>query len=154
MKKNKYARLACQEPSVGCCDSERRCCCSANPFGWQQLTMNEPPGPCKAAPELPGDDGQSTSYSLQSLPSHLINLILDNLPPDSLLDASRVCKSLQHTIWQDRYMCRRLSWHHKCFIQPGNVASFKAKKRLLSCAAEHRLSELTDKVGKTMLLQF
>ncbi|DBA91705.1 TPA: hypothetical protein ACH3X1_003303 [Trebouxia sp. C0004] len=96
---------------------------------------------------LPGDD------LLQSIPEHLINNILDQLPPDSLIKACYVCKSWNRLIQQDQYKCKRLAWHHKSFLAPGHVAKFRAKKRLLSCAAERRLNELTERVGKTMLLQ-
>lgn len=90
----------------------------------------------------------------QGLPQHLVDRVLDSLPPDALLNASRVCKAWRHTVHQDDYKCKRVAWHHKSFVQPGIVAGFRTKRRVLSYAAERRLDELTDRVGKTMLLQF
>ena len=87
------------------------------------------------------------------LPHQLLDTVLDNLQPDTLLVASQVCRLWQRVTQQDQYKCRRLAWHYKSFVQPGAVATFRAKRRVLSCTAERRLAELTDRVGKTMLLQ-
>ena len=92
--------------------------------------------------------------TFQSIPQHLLDKVLDSLPPDDLMNALQVCKVWQGTIQEDSYKCKRLAWHHKSFVQPGHVASFTTKRRLLSCTAERRLNELTESVGKTMLLQF
>lgn len=91
---------------------------------------------------------------VQSLPQHVLDRVLDSVPPEDLMSASQVCKAWHNTIQQDRYKCKRLAWHHKSFVQPGCVANFRTRRRLLSCTAERRLNEVTESVGKTMLLQF
>lgn len=91
---------------------------------------------------------------VQSLPQDVLDRVLDSVPPEDLMSASQVCKVWHNTIQQDQYKCKRLAWHHKSFVQPGCVANFRTRRRLLSCTAERRLSEVTESVGKTMLLQF
>lgn len=133
---------------------------------WDERAGRELPTYFVARRRLPSEEtpaassAQFNSYKtltgddlLQSIPDHLINNILDQLPPDSLIKACYVCKSWNQLIQQDQYMCKRLAWHHKSFLAPGHVAKFRAKKRLLSCTAERRLNDLTERVGKTMLLQ-
>ena len=102
----------------------------------------------------PGCGFSANTGQLQSLPQHLLNKMLDRLPPDDLMNAYQVCKIWHDLIQQDCDKCKRLAWHHKSFVEPGYVANFRRKRRLLSCTAERRLNELTDSVGKTMLLQF
>ena len=102
----------------------------------------------------PGCGLSTYSCQLQNLPQHLLDKMLDRLPPDDLMNAYQVCKVWHDLIQQDCYKCKRLAWHHKSFIQPGYVANFKTKRRLLSYTAERRLNEFTGSVGKTMLLQF
>ena len=151
----KYARLNCEAEPISCSDTRSNSCCSQNPFGRRNLPSQEQAttATCTAEPH-PTQDRPSPDLQLQSLPEHLTNRVLDGLPPDSLLSASQVCKSWKQLIQQDQYKCKRLNWHHKSFLEPGNVAKFRAKKRLLSCATEHRLTDLTERAGKTMLLQF
>ena len=133
---------------------------------WDERAVSESPKYLVARRRLPSEETPATSSAQfkshknlpgnhlpQSLPEHLINTILDQLPPDSLIKACYVCKSWNQLIQQDQYKCKRLAWHHKSFLAPGHVAKFRAKKRLLSCAAERRLNEFTERVGKTMLLQ-
>lgn len=102
----------------------------------------------------PGCGLLAKNSQLQSLPQHLLDKMLDGLPPDDLMIACQVCKVWHDLIKQDCYKCKRLAWHHKSFVQPGSVANFRTKRRWLSYTAERRLNELTDSVGKTMLLQF
>ena len=102
----------------------------------------------------PGCGLSANTGQLQSLPEHLLDKMLERLPPDDLMNAYQVCKVWQDLIQQDLYRCKRLAWHHKSFVQPGHVAKFRTKRRLLSYTAERRLNELTHSVGKTMLLQF
>lgn len=91
---------------------------------------------------------------IQSLPHHLLDRVLDGVSPEDLTSALLVCKAWHNIIQQDHYKCKRLTWHHKSFVQPGCVANFRTRKRLLSCTAERRLNEVTECIGKTMLLQF
>lgn len=102
----------------------------------------------------PGSDLSACTSQIQSLPQHLLDMVLSRLAPDDLMSAYQVCKVWHDLIQQDRDKCKRLAWQHKNFIQPGLVANFRTKRRLLSYTAERRLDELTDSVGKTMLLQF
>jgi len=150
-RKMKYTRLHSHEEPVQ---------------SWDERAVSELPTYLVARRRLPSEEtpaassAQFNSYKnppgddlLQSIPEHLINSILDQLPPDSLIKACYVCKSWNQLIQQDQYKCKRLAWHHKSFLAPGHVAKFRAKKRLLSCAAERRLNDFTERVGKTMLLQ-
>lgn len=102
----------------------------------------------------PSCDFSASNGQIQSLPQHLLDMVLSRLAPDDLMSAYQVCKVWHKLIQQDRDKCKRLAWQHKSFIQPGLVANFRTKWRLLSYTAERRLDELTDSVGKTMLLQF
>lgn len=102
----------------------------------------------------PSCDLSACTSQIHSLPQHLLEMVLDSLAPDDLMSAYQVCKVWHNLIQQDRDKCKRLAWQHKSFIQPGLVAHFRTKRRLLSHTAERRLDELTDSVGKTMLLQF
>lgn len=102
----------------------------------------------------PGCDLSACTSQIQSLPQHLLDMVLSRLAPDDLMSAYQVCKVWHDLIQQDGDKCKRLAWQHKSFIQPGLVANFRTKRRLLSYTAERRLDELTDSVGKTMLLQF
>lgn len=102
----------------------------------------------------PGCGVSASTSQLQNLPEHLLDKMLDELPPDDLMNASEVCKVWQDLVQQDLYKCERLAWYHKSFVQPGCVAKFTTKRRLLSYTAERRLNELTNSVAKTMLLQF
>ena len=108
---------------------------------------------CALEPQ-PGCGLSANTSKLQSLPQHLLDKMLDRLPPDDLMNACQVCKVWHDLIQQDCYKCKRLAWHHKSFVQPGSVANFRTKRRVLSYTAERRLIQLTDSVGKTMLLQF
>lgn len=149
----KHPRLTSQAELIICFDVRSIGCCSASPFTRLSQSTEELSTSVAADP-LPACATQATGEQLQLLPAHLVNKILDSLPPDSLLNASQVCTSWQQLIQQDQYKQKRVAWHHKSFLQPGHVASFKAKKRLLSYATQHRLTGLTTRVGKTLLLQF
>jgi len=151
-RRMKYTRLPGHEESVQSSDERAASDLPTYLVARRRLPSEETPAAASSAylnsyNNLPGDN------LLQSIPEHLINNILDQLPPDSLIKACYVCKSWNQLIQQDQYQCKRLAWHHKSFLAPGHVAKFRAKKRLLSCAAERRLIELTERVGKTMLLQ-
>lgn len=150
-RKMKYTRLHSHEEPVQSWDERAVSESPMYPVAQRRLPSEETPAASSAQfnsyQNLPGDD------LLQLIPEHLINNILDHLPPDSLIKACYVCKSWNQLIQQDQYKCKRLAWHHKSFLAPGHVAKFRAKKRLLSRAAERRLNEFTERVGKTMLLQ-
>lgn len=150
-RKMKYTRLHSHEEPVQSWDERAVSELPADHVARCRLSSEISPATSSAQfstyNNLPGDD------LLQSIPEHLINNILDQLAPDSLIKACYVCKSWNQLIQQDQYKCKRLAWHHKSFLAPGHVAKFRAKKRLLSCAAERRLNQFTERVGKTMLLQ-
>ena len=146
----KYTRLSCQQDSRACFDVRSINCC-ANIPGGQCLSLEGPPATA-LADSCSHVDIPANSL-LQSLPEYLINQVLDQLPPDSLMTASYVCKSWYQLIQQDQFKRKRLAWHHKSFLLPGYVAHFTAKRKILSCSAERRLQVLAERIGKTMLLQ-
>lgn len=154
----KYARLSCQQDSLACFDV-RSINCYANIPGGQRLSLEGPDDDSEQGPPATALADSCSQVNipanslLQSLPEYLINQVLDQLPPDSLMTASYVCKSWYQLIQQDQFKRKRLAWHHKSFLLPGYVAHFKAKRKILSCSAERRLQVLAERIGKTMLLQ-
>ena len=147
----KYRPLACQADHQTCVDDSS--------------VFEDHPNECEPERELaleltasiarPQSVQQSSAPSaLQSLPEHILHQILDELPPDALLNTYQVCKSWRQLIQQDSYQCKRLAWNHQSFMEPGHVRDFRPKRRLISYTAERRLQHLADCVGKTMLLQF
>ena len=127
---------------------------SSSNLSSRSCLQRDPAAMTSAFEPQPGCGFSANTGQLQSLPQHLLNKMLDRLPPDDLMNAYQVCKVWHDLIQQDCYKCKRLAWHHNSFVEPGYVAKFRTKRRLLSCTAERRLNELTASVGKTMLLQF
>lgn len=96
---------------------------------------------------------EHAAVHLTSLPPGLMEEILDFLPPDSLLDAACVCRDWHHTVHTDKNKRFRVAWYCKAFLQPGLVATFRTKPRILSYASERRLLEFRESIGKMMMLQ-
>ena len=96
---------------------------------------------------------QQLSVQLHDLPAGLISGILDFLPPDSLLEAACVCRDWQHVVHTDKSKHTRVAWYCKAFVQPGLVAAFRTKPRLISRTSERRLLDFRERIGKLMLLQ-
>ena len=138
----RYTRLSASEPLQSCVTVRQAWQCS----GQSQRT------PSVELAEMAAPDEQS-AMQLTTLPPGLMEEVLDFLPPDSLLDAACVCRSWHHAVHMDKNKRISVAWYCKAFLQPGLVATFRTKPRILSYASQRRLLDLRESIGKMMMLQ-
>lgn len=137
----RYSRVATEDDPPPCCQDTDPTCCSTSTR----------PQVIELAQDLAPDT--NSAVQLQDLPGGLIDKILDQLPPDSLLDAACVCRDWQQTVHTDKYKKVRVAWFCKSFLQPGLVASFRTRPQVLSFSSQRRLQHFREGIGKAMMLQ-